>query len=121
MSTTRSVVDFIGMGEIPAKNRLGERPKTSTFLVQEYCNSGSLQGVIEKQMNKGTPKLKAYTTSQALQWMLDVAQGIKYLHEASPKILHRDLKLGESQRRLDLIRFHMIFHCSIVSHARQHV
>jgi serine/threonine protein kinase len=91
--------DFIGMGR---GNMAKDGPDNSeapsnktTFLVQEFCNSGSLQKVIETQMNKGTSVLKAYTRSQVLEWMLDIAHGIKYLHESSPKILHRDLKLGE--------------------------
>ena len=87
------------MGSIPGAGADQGHSKTSTYLVQEFCNSGSLQKVIEQQMSKASAKLKVYTTFQVLEWMIDIAQGIKYLHEASPKILHRDMKLGGEQQQ----------------------
>lgn len=71
--------------------------RSITFLVQEYCGCGSLQKLMEKQMDKGSLKLKEYTVMDALEWLIDIASGLKYLHEASPSIIHRDLKLGEQR------------------------
>ena len=34
-----------------------------------------------------------YTHTDALRWATQVAQGLAYLHERSPQIIHRDLKL----------------------------
>ena len=34
-----------------------------------------------------------YTNADALRWATQVAQGLAYLHERSPQIIHRDLKL----------------------------
>ena len=34
-----------------------------------------------------------YTTEEALQWCLQIAEGLAYLHAQRPVIVHRDLKL----------------------------
>ena len=34
-----------------------------------------------------------YTHADALRWATQVAEGLAYLHERSPQIIHRDLKL----------------------------
>jgi serine/threonine protein kinase len=34
-----------------------------------------------------------YSHADALRWATQVAQGLAYLHERSPQIIHRDLKL----------------------------
>ncbi len=34
-----------------------------------------------------------YTHADALRWVTQVAEGLAYLHERSPQIIHRDLKL----------------------------
>lgn len=34
-----------------------------------------------------------YTYSDALRWAIQIAQGLSYLHQHSPMIIHRDVKL----------------------------
>lgn len=36
---------------------------------------------------------RLYRTADAVRWLLQVAQGLKYLHRAQPQVIHRDLKL----------------------------
>eukprot|EP01025_Chloroclados_australasicus_P064342 TRINITY_DN8583_c0_g1_i2.p3 TRINITY_DN8583_c0_g1~~TRINITY_DN8583_c0_g1_i2.p3 ORF type:complete len:208 (-),score=8.16 TRINITY_DN8583_c0_g1_i2:1538-2161(-) len=33
-----------------------------------------------------------YTTMDAYNWMMDIAQGMQYLHSSNPIVIHRDLK-----------------------------
>ena len=78
------------------------KPKSgaSTFLVQEFCEGGTLQDMLNKQMSMGASKLKAYTEADALEWLIDIATGLRYLHESSPSIIHRDMKLGAASTYL---------------------
>mmetsp|Transcript_39134 Transcript_39134/g.110833 ORF Transcript_39134/g.110833 Transcript_39134/m.110833 type:complete len:447 (+) Transcript_39134:219-1559(+) len=90
----RNIVDFIGMGPPPTVDANGNPTgESSTYLVQEFCNSGSLQDMLNRQMSTGSTKLKSYTECDALEWLIDIAQGLKYLHGASPSVIHRDMKL----------------------------
>jgi serine/threonine protein kinase len=34
-----------------------------------------------------------YNNASALAWMRHVAEGLRYLHNAKPQVVHRDLKL----------------------------
>ncbi len=56
------------------------------MLVMEYMAEGSLQDLLRQ------PDVPLYR-QQILQIAIDIAEGLKYLHEHQPhKILHRDLK-----------------------------
>ena len=56
------------------------------FFVLEYCILGTLNQFFKRQQNK-TP------FKQCLQYMGEIAKGVKYLHEFQPQpICHRDLK-----------------------------
>lgn len=47
--------------------------------------------VLAQMMNKGT---KVYSMNDALQWVIEVACALHYLHAiCRPMIIHRDLKL----------------------------
>ncbi|KAG7460667.1 hypothetical protein MATL_G00201170 [Megalops atlanticus] len=57
-------------------------------LVMEYAEGGSLYNVLH-----GTEPLPYYTASHAMNWCLQCAQGVAYLHGMKPKaLIHRDLK-----------------------------
>lgn len=78
------IVAFIGAGG--TENEDGD-----LFLVQEYCSGGSLREVLGRQMTE--PFKKHYSEELALKWCTQIAAALAYLHEAKPKIIHRDLKL----------------------------
>ncbi|KAH8410443.1 hypothetical protein KR215_006797, partial [Drosophila sulfurigaster] len=57
-------------------------------IVMEYAECGSLHILLHNEENKNI----ILPHSLRISWMLQCAEAIKYLHELSPKILHRDLK-----------------------------
>ncbi|XP_038655514.1 mitogen-activated protein kinase kinase kinase 7 isoform X2 [Scyliorhinus canicula] len=57
-------------------------------LVMEYAEGGSLYNVLH-----GAEPLPVYTAAHAMNWCLQCAQGVAYLHGMKPKaLIHRDLK-----------------------------
>ncbi len=64
------------------------------FCVQELCDGGSLRDMVERQMSTMSVRLKAYSASDALEWTLQIAEALSYLHEGRRPVVHRDLKLG---------------------------
>jgi serine/threonine protein kinase len=109
-----NIVDFIGVGEtehqavirtvVAEESEPGtdvfeeeeEKEPVNIFLVQEFCNNGSLQNLLEKNMALGVQSLKVYSVVNALEYAIHIAKGLEYLHLASPMIIHRDLKPGEA-------------------------
>lgn len=63
----------------------------SICMVQEYLNSGSLKDLVMQQYMR--PSKRVYSKRQGLVWLLEVAQGLEYLHELDITVIHRDLKL----------------------------
>lgn len=61
------------------------------YIIQEYMTQGTLMSKVTAQM-KQSPKI-IYTLQQGIQWLIHVAQGLAYLHNANPRVIHRDLKL----------------------------
>jgi len=55
------------------------------YIVTEYCKNGSLSDIIH---NKAVP----LQWDKQLQMAIDSAKGMLYLHERTPRIVHRDLK-----------------------------
>ncbi|KAH8377447.1 hypothetical protein KR093_005454, partial [Drosophila rubida] len=57
-------------------------------MLMEYADCGSLHNALHEKGNDDRilPHLRS------VNWMLQCAKGIKYLHDFCPKILHRDLK-----------------------------
>ena len=58
--------------------------ETKSFLVTEYMERGNLSDVLRKE-----PDLP---WSRKILMAIDAAEGICYLHEQDPVIVHRDLK-----------------------------
>ncbi|CAG9466881.1 unnamed protein product [Pedinophyceae sp. YPF-701] len=61
------------------------------FLAQEFCGGGTIKKLLIHQMDFGQDR-EFYTIADALRWMLDIAEGLAYLHNVSPAVIHRDLK-----------------------------
>jgi serine/threonine protein kinase len=87
----RSIVKYIGCGssEYACKRRGATR--STFYMVQEYCQGGSLREAVMAQMC--CPRKKLYCNADALRWCIDLAEALLYLHTRMPKIIHRDLKL----------------------------
>lgn len=102
-----NIVDFIGIGETPRPPKPANETEAgmdvfdeegdqlpNMFLVQEFCNAGSAQNLLESNMALGVQRLKRYSVVDALTYAIHIAKGLEYLHLASPMIIHRDLKPG---------------------------
>jgi len=72
-----NVVKFLGVS-IP------ENPKETPMIVSELCSNGDLFDYVR---NVPPPHL-----NKVLSLMLDVARGLKYLHDHKPSVIHRDCK-----------------------------
>lgn len=83
----RNIVELIGIGG--AMNKDGSYAEL--YIVQELCPGGSLRDLVFKQMT--SPHSRLYSKRDALKWSLDLAKALTYLHDAKPKVIHRDLKL----------------------------
>ncbi|KAK7002113.1 kinase-like domain-containing protein, partial [Favolaschia claudopus] len=55
-----------------------------TFLVTEYCSNGDLHEYIKTQ--------PAPSLSHAILVIQDITNGVQYLHQRNPSVIHRDLK-----------------------------
>ncbi|XP_034106942.1 putative mitogen-activated protein kinase kinase kinase 7-like [Drosophila albomicans] len=69
-----NIVEFVGY--------VIDLPKL--YLVTEFIGS-SLDKVIHKSTDP-------YTNDQAINWMLQAAKGLHYLHSLTPKLIHRDVR-----------------------------
>jgi tRNA A-37 threonylcarbamoyl transferase component Bud32 len=73
----RKIVHLIGVGVKP-----------KLFMVMEFMEGGSLKDVLAEARRLKQPMDR----SVVYDYALDCAHGMRYLHEAFPRILHRDLK-----------------------------
>jgi serine/threonine protein kinase len=58
-------------------------------IVQEYMEGGSLYQLLQLQEQLGDSAGLLYTREEALQWLVEVGQALRYLHEQKPQIIHR--------------------------------
>jgi len=72
-----NIVHVIGLGTDP-----------ELYMVMEFMGGGSLKNLLQACRDKNEP----LDREVAVHYALDCAHGMKYLHEAFPRILHRDLK-----------------------------
>ncbi|KAK9918800.1 hypothetical protein WJX75_007031 [Coccomyxa subellipsoidea] len=63
------------------------------YLVQEFLDGGNLRKQVLEQMCTHHLRKKHYSEAQALQWAIQIAKGLKYLHAAKPTVIWRDAKL----------------------------
>lgn len=75
-----NIIDFYGYSE----------SNSHIFLVMEYADCGSLYDIIHRYH----PQYGAveYSPAHVLNWSLQCAEAMDYLHTRRPKIIHRDLK-----------------------------
>ncbi|KAG2375074.1 hypothetical protein C9374_010078 [Naegleria lovaniensis] len=80
LSTLRfpNIVTFYGIAITPSDR----------FIVIEYCSGGNLRKKIHESKKKKHP----LSIAQKLNYLLDIAYGMKYLHSLDPPLIHRDLK-----------------------------
>ena len=71
----RNIILFFGAGDLA----------TSPFLVTEFLARGSLTRVLQDMTI-------ALSSSRKVQFALDAACGIRFLHELQPARIHRDIK-----------------------------
>ena len=54
-----------------------------------YCPQGSLYRLLKKQ---GSSPVHLYSDEDALRWTKNIVNGLMYLHELQPMIIHRDVR-----------------------------
>lgn len=87
----KNIAACLGIGKYDDED---EANPGSLFIVQELIKGGNLLHKVYKQMLNRHKYV--YTSTEALKWMVNVAEGMQYLHSVSenkPMIIHRDLKL----------------------------
>jgi serine/threonine protein kinase len=62
------------------------------LLLLLLLQGGTLMHKVSQSMI--SPARQVYSNAQALGWALDVASALQYLHQRSPAVLHRDVKLS---------------------------
>ena len=82
-----NIVQLIGIGGVQDE----EGRVVELFIVTEYCKGGTLRKVVQDQMI--TVNRKLYSLRTAVEWSLQIAKALRYLHRCKPPIVHRDLKL----------------------------
>ena len=82
-----AVVRFIGICYGRLEQKYGY---DSLCVVTEFMEGGTLKSWIQAQTQR--PERVIYTKATALQWMIQIAQGLDYLHTRRVAIIHRDLK-----------------------------
>ena len=68
-----------------------EAEDKSIFIVEEYVEGGTLEDLVSRQMVSST---KLYRLRDAVRWLAEIAQALKYMHNSEPTVIHRDLKLA---------------------------
>ncbi|KAG1667274.1 hypothetical protein FOA52_012563 [Chlamydomonas sp. UWO 241] len=83
----RGVVHILGIGAKQLETL--DAVRGSMYIVMEALDGGNLKTMVIKQMRG-----EVYNYADALQWCIDMADAMSYLHEVcKPMIIHRDLKL----------------------------
>ncbi|EPY20103.1 hypothetical protein STCU_09154 [Strigomonas culicis] len=88
--------------------------ETSVDIVMEYCDSGTLEDLIERQRCEGKP----FPADVLIEWMAELLCALAHIHDK--RIMHRDLKTSNiyvtSKNHLKLGDFGV---CTILSNANE--
>lgn len=90
----RSIVRYIGYGHDepkPTDTEVTAKPNLSAYIVTENLECGTLRDLVLNQMVN--PSKSLYSTEQGVQWLLEIAEALLYMHSLTPVVVHRDLKL----------------------------
>lgn len=58
---------------------------------QECCEGGSIAKLVRRATVR-VGKKRLYSYHDAWRWSLQIAKALQYMHDSSPRVLHRDLK-----------------------------
>lgn len=84
----RNIVQYTGLYMVP--EGVIAKYRGCLCLGMELVQGGSLAKLITKQMKN--PIAQLYSNTQALQWMVDIAEAVEFLHKQQPVVVHRDIK-----------------------------
>lgn len=83
------IMKYIGIGSVDATD--AKKKRETMFLVTEIMEGGTLKKLVMAQMMN--PHKQMYSLSDGLRWMINIASALAYLHNSTPTVIHRDLKL----------------------------
>lgn len=87
----KNIVEYVGIGSQDVSSP--EKRRSTMFLASELMEGGTLKALVMKEMLGSGVSGSLYSLKDALQWCLQIAQGLQYLHSVQPIVVHRDLKL----------------------------
>ncbi|KAK3274446.1 hypothetical protein CYMTET_17370 [Cymbomonas tetramitiformis] len=71
-------------------NVYGYSLKPKPLVIMEYCNGGSLRDI----MQHSEYQYKFWDFMTVKNMMISIAEGMAFLHDLKPKVIHRDLRLA---------------------------
>ena len=80
------------------------------LIVTEYISGGDLDSLLRQIADK---KIQP-STVELLRWAKDIAEGMNWLHQSKPPIIHKDLKPANILVRARALIVHMDIHHLII-------
>lgn len=90
------VIGFHGLLQLPAEvmGKLQNRHELGWAMLLEYAEEGSIAALVKKQMHAQFTFM--YSDKEALIWVIQIAEAVAFLHNKTPAIIHRDIKLDNT-------------------------